>query len=517
MRFGNSSMMRKNSHSTFAFRSRERSFVQMIPLFMAIVAFFAMDDRFTLFGQENELPPEVSSLSDNRLTPDVIAVAKAKPAVVNIQGDKVEETVYGSKEAPKSFNGMGTGVLIDPRGYVVTNYHVIDGISNIQVTTADQMKYTASLVARDMETDLAVIKINSNKRFPVIKFGRSHDVVLAETVLAIGNPFGYEFTVTKGIVSGLGRKVPVNDTLQYRNAIQTDTAINPGNSGGPLLNLDGEMIGINAAIRQGAECIAFAIPVDLVLEASGKLINQMTYRSIYHGIQFRAYGKIDTLFISSIDPGSPADEAGIQAGDMLIGTDAEQFNSKLDFYRSLIDKKANDSLELKIERDGQEHKMAMKLINPALTASSPTGPRYGAPYNANRGNSTNPIRTGAPENPAKDNRTNVVSNEKDPIWDVLGIRVEPMSKEKFLKEYSDYRMRYPHGAVTIKEVRKGSPFELCELASGDILVGVHEWSTTSKDDLMYIASEWKGLSKHGKINIWLFRDGNHYYQEIEVR
>ena len=147
---------------------------------------------------------------------------------------------------------MGTGVVIDPRGYILTNYHVVDGVHEIQVTTSENKKYIASVVARDAETDLAVIKISPAEKMDAIPLGTSSDLMQGEPVIAVGNAFGYDFTVTEGIVSALHRAVQINDAQYYDDLIQTSAAINPGNSGGPLLNIDGEMIGLNVAVRAGA-------------------------------------------------------------------------------------------------------------------------------------------------------------------------------------------------------------------------------------------------------------------------
>ena len=197
--------------------------------------------------------------SDLRETAIVKAVRNARGAVVNIRGEKTipgSATQAGHPEASHRVNGMGTGTVIDERGYVLTNYHVVDGVPEreIQVTLADQTRRTAKLVARDPETDLAVVKLDlaESERLPVIPIGTSSDLMLGETVVAIGNAYGYPHTVTRGIVSSLHRAVQVSDAQFYEDLIQTDASINPGNSGGPLLNIDGEMIGINVAVRAGA-------------------------------------------------------------------------------------------------------------------------------------------------------------------------------------------------------------------------------------------------------------------------
>ena len=151
---------------------------------------------------------------------------------------------------------MGTGVVIDSRGYIVTNYHVVDGVKEIQVTLTSEEKFIARLIARDMETDLAVIKIEAPNKLAMMTIGTSSDLMAGESVIAVGNAYGYENTVTRGIVSALHRAVQVSDAQFYDDLIQTDAPINPGNSGGPLLNIDGEMVGINVAVRAGARTSA---------------------------------------------------------------------------------------------------------------------------------------------------------------------------------------------------------------------------------------------------------------------
>ena len=193
--------------------------------------------------------------SELRETPIVKAIQRVRAAVVNIRGEKTVAVPAGQAPAPnhRRVNGMGTGVIIDSRGYIVTNHHVVDGVHEILVTLADGQRHVAKLVARDMETDLAIIKIEPRSPLTVIPLGTSRDLMPGETVIAVGNAYGYEHTVTRGIVSALHRAVQVSDAQFYDDLIQTDASINPGNSGGPLLNIDGDMIGINVAVRAGAK------------------------------------------------------------------------------------------------------------------------------------------------------------------------------------------------------------------------------------------------------------------------
>ncbi len=195
----------------------------------------------------------LAAASEQRFTPIVKAAQRAKSAVVSIRGEKtVLPGPQTPNDGPRRVNGMGTGVVIDPRGYILTNYHVVNGVHEIQVTTSENKKYIASVVARDAETDLAVIKISPAEKMDAIPLGTSSDLMQGEPVIAVGNAFGYDFTVTEGIVSALHRAVQINDAQYYDDLIQTSSAINPGNSGGPLLNIDGEMIGLNVAVRAGA-------------------------------------------------------------------------------------------------------------------------------------------------------------------------------------------------------------------------------------------------------------------------
>ena len=227
--------------------------------------------KATLLGLICSQPLTSVLASETRRTPIVAAIASQRDAVVNIHGQKL--ITAADTDEPKRVNGMGTGVVIDARGYVVTNYHVVEGVERIEVTLASGATTSAKLISHDLRTDLAIIKIIPPHNLQVVRIGTSSDLLIGETVLALGNAYGYEHTVTRGIVSALHRSVEVSSTQRYDDLIQTDASINPGNSGGPLLNIDGEMIGINVAVRAGAQGIGFAIPVDKVLEVVSGLLS----------------------------------------------------------------------------------------------------------------------------------------------------------------------------------------------------------------------------------------------------
>jgi serine protease Do len=183
------------------------------------------------------------SFSSDRETPLVRAVKRAKSCVVNIHSEKTahrDETLFPNARDRK-VSGMGTGIILDERGYVATNYHVVAKVDSLRASLSDGGTYDARVIAFDREHDLAIIKIDAGKPLKIMPMGTSSDLMLGESVFAVGNAFGYEDTVTSGIISSLSRDVEVNETQSYENLIQTDASINPGNSGGPLLNLEGEV------------------------------------------------------------------------------------------------------------------------------------------------------------------------------------------------------------------------------------------------------------------------------------
>ena len=263
---------------------------------------------------------------DVRTTPVVRAVAKAAPAVVNISGRKPanqpQQLLAGNDP---EVNGMGTGLIIDKRGYVLTNHHVIAGIDRIQVRLSrssllEVKDYAAQIIAVDAETDLAVIKIEGETDFPTVPIATSSDLMLGETVIAIGNAYGYEDTITKGIVSCLQRQVQVTEQQVYQDLIQTDASINPGNSGGPLINIQGYAIGINVAVRVGAQAIGFAIPMDRAMEVTNRILRQAVEQRMSTGIHLNTeiVNRHPRVLVTKIEPDGLAATGGIQENDLLL-------------------------------------------------------------------------------------------------------------------------------------------------------------------------------------------------------
>ena len=244
-------------------------------------------------------------VDDLRRTPVVKAVENTKSAVVSISThEKVYErdNPFSSRQRDPFFDRffedfmddryrmkesvrthLGSGVIIEERGYVLTNWHVIEKASAISVTTNDDKEYKAVLVGADRKSDLAVLKIESSETFKPVPLGDSDSILIGETVIAIGNPFGFSHTVTTGVISALHRSIRENDQL-YEDFIQTDASINPGNSGGPLLNINGELVGINTAIYGEAQGIGFAIPVNTARRIVDDLVRYGEVRPAWIGL-----------------------------------------------------------------------------------------------------------------------------------------------------------------------------------------------------------------------------------------
>lgn len=419
------------------------------------------------------IPVGLGASEDLRETPIVRAIRSARPAVVNIRGEKALVTTAANSTRPdtsRRVNGMGTGVVIDERGYIVTNHHVVDGVREIEVTLYDGTRYIAKLVARDPKTDLAIIKVDPDQPMQVIQIGTSADLMPGESVIALGNAYGYEHTATRGIISALHRAVQVSDSQYYDDLIQTDASINPGNSGGPLLNINGEMIGVNVAVRAGAQGIGFAIPVDRVVEAAAELLTQINEQKIYYGLRFRSGSPTGPLTVSAVDPNSPAAAAGIQAGDIITEIAGRKVRNALDFQRALLDKSWDEVLPVVVTRNGTEDQQFM------ITLSKPKIPTL-----------------------------------DDEIWTMLGLRLEPIPEETFRQKY---QTRY-RGGLLVTDVRPGSPAAAQGLRQGDVLVGMHLWETISLDNVEYIIRR-PDFASFLPLKFFLLRGNETYYGYFSV-
>jgi serine protease Do len=318
--------------------------------------------------------------ADSRRSPVVVAVQRVRPAVVNISTIVRERVGFSFPFSGNDFfrdffpelfsreytrTSLGSGVIIDgAKGYIVTNHHVISRAAEIKVMTSDQKEYQAQILGSDPRSDLAVLEIESQETLPEIAMGNSDDLMIGETVIAIGNPFGLSHTVTTGVVSAVNRSVR-SDQHIYRNFIQTDASINPGNSGGPLLNIEGELIGINTAIYQKAQGIGFAIPINKAKRIVRELIRSGEVRFPWLGLEVQeltpelkgAFRLPDTqtgILVNDVISESPADRAGLKRGDVLTALEGMGVSSPSDYREVLAEFTPGDRLQLTFFRKGKE-------------------------------------------------------------------------------------------------------------------------------------------------------------------
>ncbi len=316
-----------------------------------------------------------------RRSPVVVAVEKVGPAVANLSTERViaqryKEPFFGSRNEFfdrffENFFGtdlkerverpLGSGVIIDEDGYIVTNEHVVSRATRIKVTLSDKSEFEAAVVSSDPVNDLAVLKVDAPKPLPFVKMGTSRDLMIGETVIALGNPFGLENSVTTGVLSAANRRLTLGEMV-YENLIQTDASINPGNSGGPLVNINGELIGINTAIVDQAHGIGFAIPVDKVRQTLIELLNFEEIKKIWFGAQVEdAKQGAHGITVVSVEGGSPAEKAGLKKGDIVLKINSKSIDDVLDFRKDILKRNVNDKLSLLIVRNGIEHKPSITL------------------------------------------------------------------------------------------------------------------------------------------------------------
>lgn len=307
-----------------------------------------------------------------RRTPVVEVFEANRDAVVNISctetvaiRDPFERLLDGLfdtplRPRPREYQrtSVGSGFVIHPDGYIVTNAHVVSRTVERRVTFADGREFDARIVASDRERDLAVLKIDDDRPLPTLPFGRSNDLMVGETVIAIGNALGYQHSVTAGVVSATGRSLEFANEITLRDLIQTDASINPGNSGGPLLNVLGELIGINTAIRGDAENIGFAIPVDQLRAILPDLLDVERRYRIISGLKLSSLGGPKVV---EVVPDSPAARAGIREGDVLAAIERRPVAESVDFDIALIGRKAGDRLHLTMQRDGRAYEATLRL------------------------------------------------------------------------------------------------------------------------------------------------------------
>ncbi len=332
-----------------------------------------------------------SSLAYDRRTAVVEAIQRVAPAVVNISSE------YEIKTRSNPFSGfamdpffdsffkdffdpgferrakrtsLGSGVIIDGRrGFILTNAHVVTKSESVSVVLKDERAFSAQIVGSDPDSDLAVLKIQAKESLPAIAMGRSDDLMIGETVIAIGNPFGFSHTVTTGVVSALNRSVRTDDAV-FHDFIQTDASINPGNSGGPLLNINGELVGINTAIYAKAQGIGFAIPINKAKRIVSDLIQYGEVVLSWTGLilqdldeKLARYLNVPGnkgVIIKAVERPSPAMEAGVQKEDILLSIEGEAIHSVEAYHKILRNFPVGSTIQCHVLRRNKQLSVQMK-------------------------------------------------------------------------------------------------------------------------------------------------------------
>lgn len=317
-------------------------------------------------------------------------VAKTGPAVVKIEtqvrvtdmqrlnpffNDPFFREFFGDQQlAPRQQSiqkGMGSGFIISKDGYILTNEHVIDGADKITVTVNGYpTPFTAELAGSDYDKDLAVLKIKADKELPTLPLGKSENILVGDWVIAIGNPYGLDHTVTVGVISAKGRPVNIEDR-RYENLLQTDASINPGNSGGPLLNLNGEVVGINTAVNAQAQGIGFAIPTSTVQAILQDLLKNGKVTRPWLGVylqpvtkelaEYFGFNKAEGVIVASVAPGGPAEKAGLQRGDIILEFNKKPVKTQDELVELVQKTKVGDKVVLVVFRDGNTNYMEVTI------------------------------------------------------------------------------------------------------------------------------------------------------------
>jgi S1-C subfamily serine protease len=313
-------------------------------------------------GGSNEAAISDGELLDAYSQAVIGAAEKVSPSVVNIE----------VSTADRRRGGSGSGFVFTPDGFLLTNSHVVHGASKIEVTLLDGRRGEAQLIGDDPETDLAVIRINAPNLMSVA-FGDSNKIRVGQLAIAIGNPYGFQYSVTAGVVSALGRSLRSGTGRLIDNVIQTDAALNPGNSGGPLVNSRGEVIGVNTAVILPAQGICLATAINTAKFVAGQLIKEGRVRRSYIGVAGQAVPlhrrlvryhnlAVETgILVVSTEPGGPSSRAGVQEGDVIVAYDELPIASIDDLHRLLTDQKVGVKSNLTVIR--RNEKLTLSIMH----------------------------------------------------------------------------------------------------------------------------------------------------------
>src|SRR5689334_17058410 len=324
------------------------------------------DNRKTDSPSTAPAAPEDAALLDAYSRAVIDVVEAVSPAVVRLDVRPSDNANHEPRHA-----GSGSGVIVAPDGLVLTNSHVVGGAARIRATTAEGQNLTAQVVGDDPDTDLALVRINESLTLPFAPLGDSRRLKRGQLVIAIGNPLGFESTVTAGVVSALGRSLRASTGRLIDDLIQTDAALNPGNSGGPLVSSHGEVVGINTAIIAGAQGICFAIAANTAKLVLGELVRHGRVRRGYIGIsaqqtrlprRLRHQAEVaqeSAVVVASVEPSSPAARAGLISGDLLLAVGGQPVTGADDLIRLLTGDTIGRPVDLDVLRDGARRRLVL--------------------------------------------------------------------------------------------------------------------------------------------------------------
>jgi serine protease Do len=482
------------------FKANRLAFALVILLTLSVGILIGTLVTFGARGQEKERKADdatpLAIPSPRQMSNQFAQIAKAlEPAVVNIntestvrpsrrrgdqEGGGDEENPFGDffdkffggqgDQGPIRERSLGSGVIVDPKGFIITNRHVVEKADRIRVHLQDDapgVQHDAKVIGSDQETDLAVIKIDVDHALPTAKLGNSDGMQVGDWVLAVGSPFGLQATVTAGIVSAKGRNIVPN--RQFQSFIQTDAAINPGNSGGPLVNMEGEVIGINTAILTDTNAYAgvgFALPSNTIAQVYNQLTgpeHRVERGSI--GIEFnaqenpaiaRVYGVQNGITISSVVPNSPAERAGLKVGDTIVSVDGKPVKNGDELVADIAGRKPGSKVMLGYYRNGKKDEAAVTVADRAKLFAT---------------------RLGEDEEGGE---------ESTPKQSKFGVTVRDLTPEM-----AD-RLNVPSGqGVVVQDVKPGSFADDVGLTRGDVILEINKQKVSSQADFDRIQSSLK--------------------------
>lgn len=418
--------------------------------------------------------------------PAVVHVRTLSSAKSVVAEDPLASRLFGPLFGQRQYyippqRGSGSGVVFDPKGYIVTNYHVIAGAEKVSVTFNDRYTAEARVVASDPATDISVLKVDESKPLPYLRFGNSDEVRLGQWVLAVGYPLSLDATVTAGIVSAKGRALGINQTQSLsaiESFIQTDAAVNPGNSGGALVNTAGELIGINSAIASPTGSYAgysYAIPSNMVQKVVNDLVAYGSVQRAYLGVQYPnrkrmsaeaikelGLDKVEGVYIDRVIPNSGADQAGLKKGDFILSINGHPTRTETQLVEQMARYQPGDHIEIQYLRHGKTYKTQVELRN-------------------------------------IENSTEIIRRGED--YDLLGAKIRRLGAEELSKH------GLSHGFM-VSDPGNGLLAELTQIQPGYIITHVNDIPIKSIEDLSLLLKTGKKLQFSGK---YPGKPGVYYY------